>query len=247
MKQSYLNTSLTYCLAALGKRLLPKRWRITCHNLKTVFPDQDTETLAWQCYLHFFSMMLSIPKLDHIIANSQFIITNQDVWKQCLREERVVVLSAHVGFWEILPKLMAKQINRPIHFFYRHSRFFNDWLLRSRQGENLFAWDNQRQVKEALKGLKRDGLMGIMADQGSGYLGSFFGRPMRFPMGPEKIIQRMQVPVYFLAAMRQDDHFLIHIERLDEAEPMLTYIQALERLIIRYPQQYYWLTRLWKT
>lgn len=247
MKQGRFKQAFTYTFACMLKCLLPKRWRITCNNIKTVFPDQNTASLAWQTYMHFVGMLLSLPRLDHQLKNTQFLIDDEVLWSQCRQEERLIIMSAHVGFWEILPRFIGANFKQSAHVFYRPAKRMNAQLLRWRQGLNLFFWDNQRQVKSAVQGFKQDGLMGVMADQGSGYQGHFFGLPMRFPVGPEKLVKRFQVPVYFLAAMNEGDHVRIYVKRLDAEAPQASFITQLEQLIKRYPEQYYWLTRLWKT
>ena len=117
MRQGRFKHAFTYIFACMLKCLLPKRWQITCNNLKTAFPDQDSTVLAWKTYMHFVGMLLSIPRLDHTLKNTEFLIDDEALWSQCLQEDRVIVMTAHVGFWEILPRFVGDNFKRPSHFF----------------------------------------------------------------------------------------------------------------------------------
>jgi KDO2-lipid IV(A) lauroyltransferase len=85
----------------------------------------------------------------------------------------------------------------------------------------------------------------------------FFGRYAKTPRGPAVFALRLQTPVFHCAAIRKPDgRFILEIEEIavrDSADRnaeidriVAECTAALERLVRRTPEQYFWHHRRWK-
>jgi KDO2-lipid IV(A) lauroyltransferase len=175
----------------------------------------------------------------------------------------VLILTGHVGNWEMMP-LAAAMLGYPISAVYRPldfkplDRFFIDF--RGRYGAKLHAKKNA--MRPILKGLKNKELIGILLDQNThrnaGVFVDFFGRPACTNEGLALLALRTETPVVPLFCMREGDRFrvefgqMLPLVRTGDKEKDITintrqYNRALEEIIRRYPEQWFWVHQRWKT
>lgn len=85
----------------------------------------------------------------------------------------------------------------------------------------------------------------------------FFGRPAKTPRGPAVFALRLGVPLVFVSPVREaSGRYALLIEPVPVVESgdreadvdaiVLAYTRILERLIRRYPAQYFWQHRRWR-
>jgi KDO2-lipid IV(A) lauroyltransferase len=121
---------------------------------------------------------------------------------------------------------------------------------------------SQGAVKNSLKALEQNRMVGLLGDQDGGANGifvPFFGKMASSPAGPAVLRVKSRAPIAFAYTIRIDKFkFRMGIEPLnidnnfeltDENLKSITraYLEILEKYIRQYPEQYFWMHRRWKT
>jgi KDO2-lipid IV(A) lauroyltransferase len=120
----------------------------------------------------------------------------------------------------------------------------------------------KRAVREIIKGLNKNEIVGILADQDGGRNGvfvNFFGRKASTPEGAIAFALKTGCAVLPTFIIREDGarHTFkieppIHITRsgnyeMDIKTNLQTWTDILESYIRRYPEQWLWIHKRWKT
>ncbi len=170
----------------------------------------------------------------------------------------VVALMPHLGSWEMGALYAGSRM--PILFLYRPPRqAWADRLMRRgrERGGLALATPDTRGVRAMLKTLKQGGAVGVLPDQvaskGDGVWAAFFGRPAYTPTLAFRLIQATgAVPLLFfcerLAWGRGYRMQVMPLKDLpeDHAGAALRLNTAIEDLIRRHPEQYFWSYRRYK-
>ncbi len=184
--------------------------------------------------------------------------------KLLARGKGVVVVSAHIGNWEVLPIYLGVKgykgaiVARRI-YFHKFDEFVTK--MRTRYGARVIYRDES--PKKMLKLLKLGEILGILADQDvdsvDGVFVEFFGAPAYTPTAPVKIAIASGaglIPVFVVR--KPDDTYKIIVDQpiiipegtRDEAlieSYTLAWTKVLERYIRDYPDQWVWIHSRWKT
>jgi KDO2-lipid IV(A) lauroyltransferase len=175
-----------------------------------------------------------------------------------------LVLTGHFGNWEILSYatgmagfrggIVARRLDNP---------YLDRFVAHFRRHTGLVLLDKNADYPRILEFLARGIGLGIVGDQDAGPRGlfvDFFGRPAStfksiallsleynapiLVFGAARVGQPMKYRVYFEDLILPED-FAAH----PDAPRAITerYTQALERLVRRHPEQYFWLHRRWKS
>jgi KDO2-lipid IV(A) lauroyltransferase len=120
---------------------------------------------------------------------------------------------------------------------------------------------DQEAVRRVPRVLRDGHTVGFLSDQATVGLAStfvpFFGRPAKTPRGAAVFALRGDYPVVMIHAVRQPDERyefvaeeipVIHTgdRERDVDDVMMRFSQALERMVRKYPGQYFWQHRRWK-
>ena len=150
----------------------------------------------------------------------------------------------------------------PIDAIYQPQRnpLFNNSIVEARERLGLRLIARGGASKEALQRLREGRMVGFVADQNAGRTGvfvPFFGRLASTHRGAALLAVRSGAPLFFAAAIREGDHYHGITEEitdsregpLDQVVERLTasFTACLERLVRKWPEQYFWHHRRWKT
>ncbi len=168
-------------------------------------------------------------------------------------ERPLIVLSPHLGAWELAGLHLAATAGRPTAILYRPQRRLDALLVsaRARSGA-IMASDDATGVRRIFRVLKRGGVAGILPDQlprqESGQVTApFFGEPVATMNLISGLARRTGARVIFKFAERLRRGYRIHYleapEGIDDADPVRA-AEALnagvEALVRRCPEQYLW-------
>ncbi|MFZ0612844.1 MAG: lysophospholipid acyltransferase family protein [Desulfobacterales bacterium] len=174
-----------------------------------------------------------------------------------------LILTGHVGNWELMP-LAAALTGYSANILYRPmdyaplERFFVE--SRTRFGLKLIPKDAA--LLRAFRALKRGETVAMLLDQNvglhKGVMVDFFGRRASTSYGLAFIALKTGAPVLPFFVLRDDKGFTAEIgpeipliktgdDRKDIEENTRQYNEALEAIIRRYPDQWFWVHRRWKT
>ena len=258
----------------LGRRaffLLKKYREITISNLNSVF-SQDfirNRRIAEDVFRNMAKtgadwiklMSLKKEKLDLLVTGTQGL---EHLDRALDRGNGVILLASHFGNWELLSiylwahgysgAVIAKRL-----YFHKYTEFIE--RLRSRFGAYVFYRDES--PKKLLKILKKGSILGILADQDvesvDGIFVDFFNKPALTPTAPVKLgmtTEATLVPSFMIR--NPDNTYKLVIDKPiilentgDKEGDVRRYTQewtkVLEKYIRKYPEQWVWMHRRWKS
>jgi Kdo2-lipid IVA lauroyltransferase/acyltransferase len=176
----------------------------------------------------------------------------------------LVLLTPHMGCFEVIAQAYAERYgaSHPITVLYRPAR--KAWLRelvdtsRTRPGLAV-APATLAGVRQMIRALRRGETVGLLPDQvppdGMGVWASFFGRPAYTMTLAARLVQQTGAAL-LLARGERLPHgagYAVHFMAFDEALPSdptesaVVINRAMERLIMRCPQQYMWGYERYKT
>jgi KDO2-lipid IV(A) lauroyltransferase len=181
------------------------------------------------------------------------------------KSKGVLILTGHVGNWELLPTVSA-MAGQTANVLYRPmdydplERFFAE--NRTRFGAKLISKDGS--LLRVFKALKRQESVVMLLDQNVGWhkgvFVDFFGRRACTSYGLAFIALKTSAPVVPVFVVRNKDgvSFTAEIgpeitlvktgdQQKDLEENTQRYNDALEAIIRRHPDQWFWVHRRWKT
>jgi KDO2-lipid IV(A) lauroyltransferase len=244
---------------------------IAFHNLRMAFSetksDAEIRRITREVFRNFSRTaveFLQIPSLTLEKAASYITPENRERLDDCLKRAKgVVLIASHFGNWELMAAAGAlagytiSVVSKPMKnlFWYEIT---ND--IRRTSGLKLIPRDGS--ALTIMKSLKRNEIIGILADQNTRKLNvfvDFFGIKAATTPAPAFLALRAGaalVPI-FMIRDGSSDHRLI-IEKPLEVKPTgdiradaeaLTqqYNNVLERYVREYPGQWLWLHRRWRT
>ncbi|MDZ4784924.1 MAG: lysophospholipid acyltransferase family protein, partial [bacterium] len=196
------------------------------------------------------------------ILNSEesFTIVNVDAIKTIQSEGRGgLILAAHIGNWEILGAWIAKNFNRPFTVFGRLidnpglQKALGD--IRSGYGVKVLSKNDKAAGISVIRSLRKKEFVGAVIDQDTNVKSemiNFFGIKANTPSALVKTAQKGNYPIYAFFLIRTApltySIFTHIIDSNKSTEDVLNeYNNILESLIKKYPEQWVWVHKRWRT
>ncbi|MFM7151571.1 MAG: lysophospholipid acyltransferase family protein [Gemmataceae bacterium] len=261
-------------LAWLAYRIDRRHRAVADENLRHAFPDLDAgqrDQLVRGTYHHFCTVMVEMIRLPRVLNRRNYRTFTHWVpadgeqigirWAKCGRP--LLILTGHFGNWEILgytiglvglsAGIIARKIDNP---------YIDRMLkqLRTRTGQELL--DKNEDYGKILEYLGSGRHRGMVGDQDAGARGlyvDFLGRPASTFKSIALLSLEYQAPILVIGAARVGSpmKYRLYFEDVilpedfsndPDAARAITqrYTAALERMIRRHPEQYFWLHRRWK-
>jgi KDO2-lipid IV(A) lauroyltransferase len=188
------------------------------------------------------------------------------VYKKAKAEGRGVLMpTAHIGNWEVLLSGFAMQYE-PIHFTAREldnpriDKMFAS--KRARFGSRQFYKSDS--AKDVLRALKAGESVGVLPDvnvlPNEGVFVPFFDFPACTTSGPARLAIKADALIFPMFAVWDDGRkkYIVHnghpIEpsntgdkERDVVETTAAFTAEIERIVRRFPEQWLWIHRRWKT
>lgn len=257
-------------LGLLGFRPLGIRRQTVERQLAAAFPGLSPAAitaLARAAYKHLGRVAIELAllpslKLEGIDALFDGLGDLGTVEALRAQHKAVVAFTGHIGNWELAGAFLAMH-GVPLDAVVRRmaNPLFDGFLTRTRSRTGMRVVYDKDAVRAITRGLKEGRVPGLVADQGVLGLASvyvpFFGRPAKTPRGPAVFAIRFDAPIVFCSAILQANgryRFVaeeIPVSRTgnmdeDVERTVAHFTAALERLVRRYPEQYFWHHRRWK-
>jgi KDO2-lipid IV(A) lauroyltransferase len=252
---------------------LKRRIKASLNNLRYVFgnimPEAELIELNGRIVAHFAQMLFEIPhilRLNRENLNRYVIFDNEDALSQAVKKGRgVFILTGHFGNWELMSAAVALRFNIDGAVVVRPADFAPaDRLLRSlrsRFGTEIIP--KKRAMKKLLAAKKGNKAIGILLDQNvdwyEGVFVPFLGKSACTNKGLALIAMRTGSPVIPAFSVRQPDGryrvvFGDEVPLLktgdkikDTEENTARFTQIIEKYVRRYPDQWFWFHKRWKT
>lgn len=179
------------------------------------------------------------------------------------RGKGVLCLSGHLGNWEMA--VSAVPLTRlPVSAVYRKikSKPLDAFIYdnRARAGCRLFPLHHA--LDAVMEALDRGDLVGLLVDQNSGHnkgvFVNFFGRKACSSKGLARLALSTGAPVVPVFIFRENDRYVMEAqpelplvftgdENADVRVNTQNYQMAIEKMVRRYPDQWFWIHKRWKT
>ncbi len=261
-------------LAWVAYRLDRRHRLVALDNLRHAFAGLDEparHALVRAAYRHFAMLVVEMIRMPRVLNRNTIdgFVHYADPadlaqilgWVRSGRP--LMVLSGHFGNWEMLSyatgmcgfrgAVVARRLDNPYL-----DRFLTDF----RRNTGLTLLDKNVDYASILDILASGGFLGMVGDQDAGARGlfvNFFGRPASTFKSIALLSLAYEAPILVLGAARVGEpmQYRLYLEdvilpedyagRADATRAITQrYTDALERLIRRHPEQYFWLHRRWK-
>lgn len=174
----------------------------------------------------------------------------------------VILVAGHLGNWELSGAYVAAR-GVACHPIARgmSNPLSDGYFRRTRERLGMHVMHDRDAVRRVPRIMKEGGAVGFLSDQATVGLAStfvsFFGRPAKTPRGAAVFALRGDLPVVLIQALRQPDgRYVFHAEQIDVTHTgdkerdiddiIVRFSATLERLVRKYPAQYFWQHRRWK-
>jgi KDO2-lipid IV(A) lauroyltransferase len=268
-----LGRKLAAGLAWLVYRLDKRHREVARDNLRHAFPgrysDAELDRLVRACIRHFCTLAIEIihlPRLFHHTTWRRYVSLPQGpmLLDPLLSGRPLMLVTGHFGNWElggfILGALgfetyaIARTLDNP----------YVDWFLRvkfrEKTGQQILSKDDDYpRIQKVLAG---GGVLATLADQDAGQRGlfvDFFGRPASTHKAVALLSLEYKAPLVVIGTAKLGEPMRYAVEVEDVIYPeeydgqgdavrQITqrFTAALERVVRRHPEQYFWLHRRWK-
>lgn len=241
-------------------------------NLQHAFPDQHTnaerDALVRAVYRHFCTLLIEIIHLPRRLHATNWrqhleLPAGGTTVGSLLSGRPLLIVTGHFGNWEMAGYVLGLlgfktyAIARPLD-----NPFLDDFLRRFREatGQGILAKHGDFDQMQAI--LAQGGVIATLGDQDAGQRGlfvEFFGRPASTHKAIALLALEYQVPLLVVGTPKVAEPMRYRVEAEDlilpedyrgrpDAVRAITqrFTTALERLVRRHPEQYFWLHRRWK-
>lgn len=246
-------------LGLLAARLPGRYGRRLEENFRHAYPDASDAMLA-EAARHSGRLIMEMPyfwsRKSITVRTDNF---DDHLWPELARLEAagngVIVLTPHLGCFEVLPQSYARLRRVTAMFKPPHQAWLREFVERMRSRPNMaMAPANPRGVRMLVKALKRGEAVGILPDQvpsgGEGTWAPFFGKPAYSMTLVHRLQQLTKAPVVMVYAERlpKGAGYRGHLRILsdggmlpeDPAAASAVINAAIEDLITIDPTQYLW-------
>lgn len=237
-------------------------------NLKIIFPERENRQLrkisrmVFRNFAKYLVDFFRFEKLGRSYIDKNIKLKNLHYFDQALAAGKgVVVLTAHLGNWELGGVVLA-QLGYPfwaVALPHKNIKV-NDFFVsqRARKGVNVIAMG--KAIRSCISEIRNNHLVALVGDRDfteKGIIVDFFGKPTRFPEGPAALSLMTGAAIIPGFMLRNpDDSFTLSIEKPVEFMPtgdkskdlanlVKAYKNIFEDYIRRYPEQWYVFRRFW--
>ena len=255
--------------------LLPVRRRAVMRNLRRVFggkiPDQEIVRLAQASYGHFAQLIWEFAGFAFLSEKTRASLVRVENDQAMRRAHElghgILILTGHFGNWELIGVAGIAQFPEyrdRFHFLRKPLRpgLLDAVVKRRFKRAGLRVIESKGSLPEIIDALAaRDAVAFVMDQHAGGRDGisvDFFGLPAYTFRSLAIIALQTGAPVVPCAAYRDRDGK--HVLRFDDALPAIwhddpdeairlntrAYNEALERMVLRHPEQWFWMHNRWK-
>ena len=255
--------TLVFWFAFQQRRLASEHLRCSL----SLADEYSVRTIAKQCFQNLGKTVIEFmwfPRLDKQQIQRYVKLEGVEHVERALAEGKgAIILTGHFGNWELLAASISATV-APLTPIVRELRSprLNALVSRYREKAGYATIDRDTGIRDALRCLRRNELLGIVADVDttvSGVFVNFFGRRAYTPYSPVAIAMKTGAAILPSFIIRQPDgsHRAIiepplvlkrtNVKEKDLVINTQRFTKIIESYIREYPAQWIWMHRRWKT
>jgi KDO2-lipid IV(A) lauroyltransferase len=265
--------SFAKTISKIGYRIARKQRRIALESLSIAFSQekspQEIEQIAKDCFTFLAKAGMEIMFLMNrpALLKRQVEFVGKDNLDDALSKGKgVILVSAHFGnFPLMLAKLSLEGYKTAAIMRFMRDEHAEKFFIAKRNSvgiKTIYSQPRKKCVDNSLRCLRNNELLFIPLDQNFGTGGvfvNFFGRKAATATGPVVLARRTAATILpcFILRQRDDRHKIIFEPPLNleegssDEETIIINVQRLtdmiESYIRRYPQEWGWIHRRWKS
>lgn len=252
--------------------IIPIRRDVVISNLKSAFPDfsvSEIKEIAYRSYKNFAITLieiLCIPSLSkqEMISLVKLSDGSVELIKNLANQNKgLLICTAHFSNWEFAAISTSLQVNEPFYVIAKSQRndLVDKWMNNARE-----KWLNKVvqlgiSIRNVYAELKKGHMIGIVCDQrgpADGIRVNFFNRATSLFSGAGVLHSKLNSPLVIGIPVRQKD-FTYSLEVIEiktenmskdsnqrVIEVLQEYASILERYIMKNPEQWLWMHKIWK-
>jgi len=252
---------------------LPSRRRETtlCIAERLGLGEKQARELARRSFRHSAMSFLEIfyaRKLDYRFLQEHVEYENPELFAQMGSSQRPEVgVGAHLGSWEFLGGMLKSFVTKPnceVVVRLPKDRALADMIMHLRTQPRVRMLPHRDAATETMLQLRRNGLSAFLVDhnckRAEAQFLPFLGKVAAVNKGPAILALRAKAEVwpFFLIRLPEArfravtlpclDTATLEGSRADRIEQICRfYTEAVEMMVLRYPEQWFWMHRRWKT
>jgi Kdo2-lipid IVA lauroyltransferase/acyltransferase len=260
-------------MSSLGYCLMVKQRKIALESLEIAFGQEKTqeerERIAKDCFVFLTKSGLEIfffMNKPHLVDESVHIVGKEHLDSALAKGQGVILVSAHFGNFPLMLCRLARAGYRTggIMRHMRDTRAEKMFLAARNKFhvKTIYAQPRDVCVNQTIEALRNNELVFIPLDQNFGTAGvfvDFFGKKAATATGPIVLAKRTKAAVLpcFILRQKDDTHQIIIEPEINfeeggnPRETILINVQKLTRIIEdyirRYPAEWGWIHRRWKS
>ena len=238
------------------------RKKIVYKNLNIAFPHKSKKEKieiaknTYKSFLHFFE---DIIKYNDNPNSIKIEIKNKTIIEKVLNTNKpIIFMTAHFGNWEILPKHIYYKYKKPIAIIAREIEDpkINSFFKNIRSNDNIKIINKKKGAKEIINSIKKEKrIIGILIDHYTKNKNAptvNFFKKTKFNPAISKLAKSLNTIVIPTFIYWDKDKYIIEFKEPKSFEntniQQFTQWQAtvIEKMIKKYPEQYYWFHNRWK-
>jgi len=255
--------------------LCPYRRALVLENFRRVFggyvPEEEILRLAQGYYAHYLRFLIEFIRLPLMSARKRKSFIRVENMESPLRAHEkgkgLILLTGHFGNWEVSTVAgitQFPQFKGLFHFVRRPLKpeWLNRFITRRFRRAGFGTLGKRGSLDKVLNLLESGAVVVYVFDQHAlrkdGVVVDFFGHPAGTFKSPALLAMSTGAPVIPSCSWREPDG--THVLRFEEPVPLsecedtneairrntIAYNAALERMLLRHPEQWIWMHRRWK-
>jgi KDO2-lipid IV(A) lauroyltransferase len=215
-----------------------------------------------------FAEVFLPPKVDHRFIRSNISFSDPDQFSRMENIQRPIVgTTGHFGAWELLAPIFSLSFSsRQRQIIVKHPKDLDFAALISHYrgfgGNRIVSHDQAAHL--VLRCLRRNGISAFLVDHNTKRSKStflpFLGREASVNIGPAVLAVRSKALIWPIFLIRKGrGRYIFHSRSsLDTAEltgnmeekvhaAALFYTRAVQDMVVRYPEQWFWMHQRWRT
>jgi Kdo2-lipid IVA lauroyltransferase/acyltransferase len=247
-----------------------KRSVIAFENIAASFPGLSIKRhkkICKESFRHFgiaFAEFIQLLRFnDKFIGKYISVEGESHVAKAILKGRGIIGICPHLGNWEFVAAYVASK-GYPLSVIMKRQSnpFINRLIEKFRMSFNMQLIYKSKAAFPVLKALKQNRIIAFVADQDAGKNGifiDFLGKSASTAQGPARFAQSLKSPVMIFTGIREKHgKFKIIISPELDIDynknngnniynNTKIWSEKIEEYIRKYPEQYFWMHRRWKT
>tara|TARA_B100001250_G_scaffold399910_1_gene409833 strand:- start:959 stop:1810 length:852 start_codon:yes stop_codon:yes gene_type:complete len=252
---------LSKIIANLLYYIIPLRIKIAEKNIKIAFPNWSKKRInktIYKTYQFFIHNMIEFFSFPNSWNNIEIAVNGKSHVKKNLNNKKgIIFITGHFGSWEILGSWIGK--NFPLFTgvaIKQKNLGAHKFFIQQRELAGTKHILKKEPIEKMYNILSSNGILGLVSDQDAkknGVFINFFKKPASTSKGAALFHINTQAPIMVVVCNQinykkyEINLIPLSINKITVEDITQDYTTILEKYIVKYPEQYFWFHRRWKT